>query len=205
LDTFVDNVATLAIERVLLRDLPNLVFSNCEPSSLSDEELEAVAVELAEIKEQRATAIHRAAALEAVISTSRQYRCTSQPTPQKGMSSSSDNHDKSDAAETVVDKTTITLSPPSTPEASDLKTSNEQSPTPPSPSSSPSLRNSSLSSDASTPFSSPDSVGSGRIYDNANGSIAYKPVSRPSKGRKNVANSPHLRSSFDRTPATQET
>jgi len=57
LDTFVDNVATLAVERVLLIDLPNLVFSSCEPSSLSDEELEAVAGESAEIKEQRAKAM----------------------------------------------------------------------------------------------------------------------------------------------------
>jgi len=81
LDTFVDNVATLAIERVLLRDLPSLILSSCDPSSLSDEELEAVAGESEEVKEQRTKAIHRVAALEAVIQTCRQYKGISRSTP----------------------------------------------------------------------------------------------------------------------------
>lgn len=83
LDTFVDNVATLAIERVLLRDLPDLVLSSCDPSSLSDEELEAVAGESEEVKEQRTKAVHRVAALEAVIQTCRQYKGISRSTPQE--------------------------------------------------------------------------------------------------------------------------
>ena len=83
LDTFIDNVATLAIERALLRDLPDLILSSCDPSSLTDEQLEAVAGESEEVKEQRTKAVHRVAALEAVIQTCRQYKGISRSTPQK--------------------------------------------------------------------------------------------------------------------------
>lgn len=80
-----DNVAALAIERVLLRDLTDLILANCEPSNLTDEELESVAGESAEVKEQRHKAVHRIVALEAVVTTCRQYKGISQSTPQKSV------------------------------------------------------------------------------------------------------------------------
>lgn len=80
-----DNIAALAIERVLLRDLTDLILANCEPSNLTDEELESVAGESAEVKEQRNKAVHRIAALEAIIATCRQYKGISQSTPQKSV------------------------------------------------------------------------------------------------------------------------
>jgi hypothetical protein len=49
LDTFIDYVATLAVERVLLKDFPDLVFAGCDPSSLKNEELEALGGEPPEI------------------------------------------------------------------------------------------------------------------------------------------------------------
>jgi hypothetical protein len=70
---------------VLLRDLTDLTLANCEPSNLSDEELESVAGESTEVKEQRSTAVLKTAALEAVIKTCRQYKGISQSTPQKSM------------------------------------------------------------------------------------------------------------------------
>lgn len=80
-----DNIAALAIERVLLRNLTDLMLANCEPSNLTDEELESVAGESAEVKEQRNKAVHRIAALEAVVTTCRQYKGISQSTPRKSM------------------------------------------------------------------------------------------------------------------------
>jgi hypothetical protein len=82
LENFVDNTATLAIERVFLRDLPDLILSSCEPLSLSDEQLEAVAGESEKAKEQRTKAVHRIATLEAVVQACRQSSRTS-TTPQK--------------------------------------------------------------------------------------------------------------------------
>jgi hypothetical protein len=81
----VDNVAALAIERVLLKDLTGLILANCEPSNLSDQELESVAGESAEVKEQRNEAVHRIAALETVIKTCRQYKSINHSTPQRGV------------------------------------------------------------------------------------------------------------------------
>jgi hypothetical protein len=65
--------------------LTGLTLANCEPSNLSDEELESVAGESAEVKEQRSTAVLKTAALEAVIKTCRQYKGISQSTPQKSV------------------------------------------------------------------------------------------------------------------------
>jgi hypothetical protein len=70
----VDNTATLAIERVFLRDLPDLILSSCEPLSLSDEQLEAVAGESEKAKDQRTKPVHRIATLEAVVQACRQYK-----------------------------------------------------------------------------------------------------------------------------------
>jgi hypothetical protein len=70
---------------VLLRDLTDLTLANCEPSNLSDEELESVAGESTEVKEQRSTAVLKTAALEAVIKTCRQYKGISQSTPQRSI------------------------------------------------------------------------------------------------------------------------
>jgi 5'-deoxynucleotidase YfbR-like HD superfamily hydrolase len=87
LENFVDNTPTLAIERVFLRDLPDLILSSCEPLSLSDEQLEAVAGESEKAKEQRTKAVHRIATLEAVVQACRQYKGINRSTTQKAMSS----------------------------------------------------------------------------------------------------------------------
>jgi hypothetical protein len=76
LDTFIDNVATLAIERILLRDLPDLVFAGCDSSRLTNEELEVLAGKPPEITQQRTKAKCRLAALEAVLYICKQYQWT---------------------------------------------------------------------------------------------------------------------------------
>ena len=70
---------------MLLRDLTDVVLANCEPSSLSDEELVSVAGDPVEVKEQRTKATHRAAVLETAIKTCRQCKDVSKSTPQKDM------------------------------------------------------------------------------------------------------------------------
>lgn len=60
-----------------------MVLASCEPSDLSDEELESVAGEAAEVKEQRNTATVKVAALESVLRTCRQYKGIDLSTPPK--------------------------------------------------------------------------------------------------------------------------
>jgi hypothetical protein len=164
---------------VLLRDLPDLILSSCDPSSLTDEELEAVAGESEEVKEQCIKAIHRVAALEAVIKTCRQYKGISRSTPQKIMPSRTGNILRDDApaskasAErvngTVLESSADTFNDedalfkfesPATPKAVRSERQGELFPPSPSSSMSSDFRSSKLSGSTSTPLSSPGSSSS---------------------------------------------
>ena len=101
MNTFIDNVATLVVEHVLLRDLPNLVFADWDPSNLTDEEFEVLTGEQPEIIEQRTKSKRRLAALEAVIGICKKYERTSQHTPPEVMSNRFDDYGKLDMADEV--------------------------------------------------------------------------------------------------------
>jgi hypothetical protein len=190
-----------------LRDLPDLILSSCDPSSLTDEELEAVAGESEEVKEQRTKAVHRVAALEAVIQTCRQYKSISRSTPQKIMPSRTgdilrDDAPASKASAERVDGTVLESSAdtsndedalfkfesPATPKA--VRSERQGEIFPPSPSSnmssgSPSAK---LSGGTSTSFSSPGGSSSEQYY-NTSRSVAHRSASRPSKDNSSSARS----------------
>lgn len=209
LDTFIDNIATLAIERILLRNLPDLILAGCDPSNLSDEQLEAVAGESAEVKDQREKAIHRIAALEGIIQTCRKYKGIAQSTPQKitprsgngatvsvrtpepslpEAKASTGAHVNTKAAsvsaEEYEDASEVAskTQSPTTPRAARTGRQSEQHPPSPSSSLGSELRGSEWSGSASTPRTSPGnrSPGPGYQYNNATGSIALRPASQSS-------------------------
>jgi hypothetical protein len=184
-----------------LRDLPDLILSSCEPSSLSDEQLEAVAGESEEVKEQRAKAIQTIAALESVLQTCRQYKGTSRSTPQKATPSrtgeplqastpapkASTNHTPSSRVESSNgaskdedEEISFKFDSPSTPRPARSGGEDEQPSPSPSSSLSSGLR-SAKSNGSSTPLSSPTSSGYGQHYNNASGSVAYRSASRAGK------------------------
>lgn len=72
LNTLLDNVATLAIERCLLSDLPDLISPN-HITELSDEQLLALGSEPPQAREDRARAIAQAEALTAVIKVCKRH------------------------------------------------------------------------------------------------------------------------------------
>lgn len=202
---FIDNVATLAIERVLLRDLPDLILPSCEPSSLSDEQLESVAGESEEVKEQRIKALQRVGALEAVIQTCRHYKGTSRSTPQKIMSGRTEsttqtyspaskvskahgNGVKADLPKSVPDSNetepegiNVNVESPATPKAARSQPRSELFPPSPTSSLSSGYRSASSNGGVGTPLSSPRSSSSSQHYNNASGSIAYRSASRSGK------------------------
>jgi hypothetical protein len=180
---------------VLLRDLPDLILSSCDPSSLSDEELEAVAGESEEAKEQRTKAVHRVAALEAVIQTCRQYKGISRSTPQKLAPSRTAATPKDDvpapkastnhadgtvlesSAETSNDEdATFKFGPPATPKA---VRSEHFAPSPGSSLSS-GFRSAKSSGSTNTPLSSPGGSSSEQYY-NTPRSVAHRPAARSEK------------------------
>lgn len=198
-----DNIAALAIERVLLRDLTDLILANCEPSNLSDDELESVAGESAEVKEQRNKAVHRIAALEAVIKTCREYKGINQSTPQKSLpmqrsgsgsasvvDSDASDDEESDGQEHLSSKFYVKLSrteegtkpeSPTTPKPSRSKDQDELSPLSPGSSSSSGFRSAKSNGSTNTPLSSMGSASPGQQHNNATGSIAYRSASRKKK------------------------
>ena len=207
LDTFIDNVATLAIERVLLRDLPDLILSSCDPSSLTDEQLEAVAGESEEVKEQQTKAVHRVAALEAVIQTCRQYKGISRSTPQKATMSRTvaTPHDATHASKAptyYIDGTLQESSAdasndedpvskfesPATPQAVRSERHAEHFPSSPSSSLSSGFRSAKSSGSTSTALSSPAGSSFEQYY-NTPRSVAHRPVSRSDKNKTSSARS----------------
>jgi hypothetical protein len=178
---------------VLLKDLPDLILSNCDPSSLTDEQLEAVAGESAEVKEQRNKAVHRVAALEAVIQTCRQYKGISRSTPQKltpsrtvatpkdashapkasadlindtPLQSSADNPNEEDA--------TFKFESPATPKTVHSARQSELFPPSPGSSLSSGLRSAKTNGVTNTPLSSPGGSTSEQYY-NTPRSVAHRP------------------------------
>ena len=182
-----------------MRDLPDLILSSCDPSSLSDEQLEAVAGESEEVKEQRAKAVHRVAALEAVIQTCRQYKGISRSTPQKLTPSQAVAHpiDAVHAPKASADSigdTSLQVSAdtsndeeaafrfgsPATPKA--VRSDRQSKLFPPSPGSSLSseFRSAKSSGSTNTPLSSPGGSISEQYY-NTPRSVAHRPASRAEK------------------------
>lgn len=184
---------------MLLRDLPDLILSSCDPSSLTDEQLEAVAGESEEVKEQRTKAVHRVAALEAVIQTCRQYKGISRPTPQKltpsrtvatpkdathaakasaypvndtPLQSSADNSNDEDALSKS--------GSPATPKAVRSERQSELFPPSPGSSLSSGFRSAKSSGISNTPLSSPGGSSSEQYY-NTPRSVAHRPASRAEK------------------------
>ena len=72
LDTFVENVAALGVEKCLLHDLPDLISPTRVPS-MADKKVSELGAEPAESREERAKAMAQAKALEEVIRTCRMY------------------------------------------------------------------------------------------------------------------------------------
>ena len=66
LNTLIENVASLGIERCLLRDLSDLIPAT-EAMTLSDDTIESIAGESHEVVAQRTTAESQMAALDEVI------------------------------------------------------------------------------------------------------------------------------------------
>lgn len=186
---------------MLLRDLPDLILSSCDPSSLSDEELEAVAGESEEVKEQRSKAVHRVAALESVIQTCRRYKGISRSTPQKLTPGRTVDNPKNDSpapkisadfaddtplrssADTSNDgDTTFRFGSPATPKAVRSERQNELFPPSPGSSLSSGFRSAKSSGSTSTPLSSSGGSSSEQYY-NTPRSVAHRPASRSEKNR----------------------
>lgn len=72
LDTVIDNVATLAVERCLLDDLPDLIALD-DVAGLDDDRLSIIGCEPLEAQEERSRARAQASALEEVIRTCRRH------------------------------------------------------------------------------------------------------------------------------------
>lgn len=70
---------------MLLRDLTDVILANCEPSSVSDEQLISVAGDSVKVEAQRTKATHKAAVVETAIKTCRQCKDVSQSTPEENM------------------------------------------------------------------------------------------------------------------------
>lgn len=199
---------------MLLRDLPNLILSTCEPSRLSDEQLESVAGESEEAKEQRIKAVQRVSALEAVMQTCRQYRGTNRSTPQKVMPCRSEIATRTDSPATKVatvhvngaqaelfnelstnkeidhDGFHVNIESPATPKPARSPSQPQNGLFPPSPSSglSSGYRSAKSNESLGTQLSSPrSSSSSGQNYNNATGSIAYRSGSRSGKHGKSPA------------------
>ena len=202
-----DNVAALAIERVLLRDLTGLILANCEPYNLSDQELESVAGESAEVREQRNKAVHRIAALESVIKTCRQYKSINHSTPQKSVPGQSNGSSSAgvtgldtsnDGDSDVYPRTSEALSKqyidktqglgdindpesPTTADPTRPRDQDEQSPLSPDSSSSSGFRSAKSNGSANTPLSSMGSGSPGQHNSKATWPLGYRSASRKKK------------------------
>lgn len=211
-----DNVAALAVERVLLRDLTDLILANCEPCNLTDDELESVAGEFTKVKEQRNQAVHRIAALETVIKICRQYKGINQSTPQKSVPVQSNGSslpgvtvpDTSDDGDSdAYSSTPEPLSKryteetqalgdvsnpdsPTTAKASRARNQDEQSLLSPVSSSSSGFRSAKSNGRTNTPLSSMGSASPGQHNSKAAWPLGYKSASRKKKSSANLFSDP---------------